>query len=142
MGAISSFGTQLKIGDGQGTEAFTTIAEVMDISGPSLSQGTQEVTPQTAPNRARVFIATLLDGGEVSFDINYEPAGATHDQTTGLIKDMTDGTLRNFQTVFPDAATTTWSFAAFITGFEPSAPVDGALTASVTFKISGLPTIA
>ena len=142
MTAISSFGTLLKIGDGAGTEVFTTIAEVMDISGPGLAQGTTEVTPQTAPNRARVFIPTLLDGGEVSFDINYEPAGATHDQTTGLIKDMTDGTVRNFQTIFPDAATTTWAFAAIITGSEPSAPVDGALTASVTFKVTGLPSIS
>lgn len=140
--AISSFGTLLKIGDGAGTEAFTTIAGVRDISGPGLTQGTQEVTPQTAANRTRVYIATLLDGGEVTFDINYDPAGATHDQTTGLIKDMTDGTLRNFELVFPDTGTTTWSFSAFITAFEPSAPVDGSLTASVTFKISSLPSIA
>lgn len=141
MTAISSFGTLLKIGDGAGTEVFTTIAEVMDISGPGLAQGTAEVTPQTAANRARKYIATLIDGGEVSFDINYEPAGATHDQTTGLIKDMFDGTLRNFQLLFPDAATTTWAFAAFITGFEPTAPVDGALTASVTLKLDGIPSI-
>ncbi|KKK53886.1 hypothetical protein LCGC14_3090310, partial [marine sediment metagenome] len=32
--AISSFGTLLKVGDGAGTEVFTTIAEVMDIDGP------------------------------------------------------------------------------------------------------------
>ena len=142
MPAISSFGTLLKIGDGAATEVFTTIAGVMDISGPTQSLGTQEVTPQTAPNSARVFIATLLDGGEVTFDINYEPAGATHDQTTGLIKVQTDKTLNNFECVFPDAATTTWSFAAFVASFEPTAPVDGALTASVTLKISGLPSIA
>ncbi len=142
MAAISSFGTLLKIGDGAPTEVFTTVAEVMDISGPTQTLATAEVTPQTAANRARVFIGTLIDGGEVSFDINYEPAGATHDQLTGLLKDMRDVTLRNFQVIFPDAATTTWSLAAFVTTFDPTAPVDGALTASITLKISGLPSIA
>ena len=142
MAAISSFGTLLKIGDGAGTEVFTTIAQVMDIDGPGLTLGTQEVTPQTAPDRAKVYIGTLIDGGEVSMDINYEPAGATHDQTTGLIKDMLDVTLRNFQVIFPDAGTTTWAFSAFVTTFNPTAPVEGALTASVVLKISGLPSIS
>jgi len=142
MTAISSFGTLLKIGDGAPTEVFTTIAEVMDISGPSQTMATAETTSQTSANKARTFIGTVLDGGEVTFDINYEPAGATHDQTTGLIKDQTDLTVRNFELVFPDPATTTWSFAALVTNFEPTAPVDGALTASVTLKVSGLPSIA
>lgn len=142
MTAIASFGTLLKIGDGATAEAFTTIAEVMDISGPSQTLATAETTSQTSANKARTFIGTVLDGGEVTFDINYEPAGATHDQTTGLIKDQTDMTVRNFELVFPDAGTTTWSFAALVTNFEPTAPVDGALTASVTLKISGLPSIA
>lgn len=142
MSAISSFGTLLKIGDGEGSESFTAIAQVMDISGPEQTLGTQEVTPQTAPNGAKVYIPTLLDGGDVSMDINYEPAGATHDQTTGLIKDQTDRTLRNFELVFPDTGTTTWSFSAFVTKFAPTAPVEGALTASITLKISGLPSIA
>ncbi|KKL69977.1 hypothetical protein LCGC14_2109540, partial [marine sediment metagenome] len=48
----------------------------------------------------------------------------------------------NFQLIFPDSGTTTWSFAALVTGFEPSAPVDGPLTASVSMLISGKPAIA
>lgn len=140
--AISSFGTLLKIGDGAPTEAFTTIAEVMDISGPSLAQGTVEVTSQAATARYREFIATLKDGGEISFDINYITTDGTHDPTTGLLNDFEDGTLRNFQLVFPDTGSTTWTIPSIVTGFEPSAPVDGALTASVTLKVSGQPTLA
>ena len=34
-----------------------------------------------------------------------------------------------------------WLFSAHVTGFEPSAPVDGALTASVSLKITGKPII-
>lgn len=140
--AISSFGTLLKIGDGAPTEAFTTIAEVMDISGPSLAQGTVEVTSQTATARYREFIATLKDGGEISFDINYITTDGTHDPTTGLLNDFEDGTLRNFQLVFPDTGSTTWTIPSIVTGFEPAAPVDGALIASITLKVSGQPTLA
>ena len=140
--AISSFGTLLKIGDGAGTEAFTTIAEVMDISGPSSTLNTAEVTSQTSANGYSEHIGTILNGGEVSFDINYGPTDGTHDESTGLISVMNARTLNNFQLIFPDSGTTTWSFAALVTGFEPSAPVDGALTASVSMLISGKPAIA
>ena len=140
--AISSFGTLLKIGDGAGTEVFTTIAEVMDISGPSSTMNTAEVTSQTSANGYSEHIGTILNGGEVSFDINYGPTDGTHDESTGLISVMNARTLNNFQLIFPDSGTTTWSFAALVTGFEPSAPVDGPLTASVSMLISGKPAIA
>ena len=140
--AISSFGTLLKIGDGAGTEVFTTIAEVMDISGPSTTLNTAEVTSQTSANGYSEHIGTILNGGEVSFDINYGPTDGTHDESTGLISVMNARTLNNFQLIFPDSGTTTWAFAGLVTGFEPSAPVDGALTASVSMLISGKPTIS
>lgn len=141
--AISSFGTLLKIGDGATpTEAFTTIAEVKDISGPSLALEVTEVTSHSSPNGWREKIGTLLDGGEVTFEINYVPTENTHDAGTGLVKDMKDRTLRNFQLVFPDVASTTWEFSALVSAFEPSAPVDGSLAASVTLSISGEPTLA
>ena len=141
--AISSFGTLLKIGDGATpTEAFTTIAEVRDISGPALGLDTEESTNHSSTGGWEESVATILRSGEVTFEINFDPVGATHDDATGLIKDMTDKTLRNFELVFPDAATTTWSFAAYVTGFEPAAPVAGKLSASVTLKPSGAMSIA
>lgn len=140
--AISSFGTLLKMGDGGATEAFTTIAEVKDISGPALALGTEEVTSHSSPGGWREHVPTLLEAGEVSFDVNFVPANATHDPATGLIADMVARTKRNFQLVFPDTASTTWEFRAYVTGFEPSEPVEGALTASVSLMITGAPTLA
>jgi predicted secreted protein len=138
--ALAAFGTLLKMGNGVTTtaETFTTIAEVKDISGPSLSLNTVDVTAHDGSGW-RDFVATLLDGGEVTFEVNYVPTNATHNNTAGLIKMMTGRTLRNYQLVFPGP--TTWTFPAYVTGFEPAAPVDGALTASVTMKISGQPTL-
>ena len=88
------------------------------------------------------FVGGLLSGEEVSLDINYNPTHATHDASTGLIADMVNRTVRNFQLVLPDANSTTWSFSALVTAFEPSEPIDDKLSASVTLKVTGQPTLA
>jgi predicted secreted protein len=143
MTSNAAYGTLLQQGDGgTPTESFTTVAQVSNISGPGLSMDALDVTHHSSTAGWREFIGGLMDGGEVTVDIFYDPVAGTHDGSTGLIKDMEDRTVRNFQLVFPDAGTTTWSFAALVTGFEPSAPIDGSLTASVTLKLSGQPTLA
>lgn len=141
-GALSAWGTLLKIGDGGGTEAFTTIAEVTDISGPSLSLDTAEVTSHSSTNKFKEFIGTLLDAGEMTFSINFIPTNATQSYSAGLIKDMFARTMRNFQLIFPNASTTTWLFAALVTAFEPKEAIADQLSADVTLKISGYPTLA
>lgn len=140
--AVAGFGSLLKIGDGAGPEVFTTIAEVKDISGPSLSMATIDVTNQSSTGGWAEFIGGIKDAGEVTFDVNFLPADATHNAATGLIRDYNNRTKRNFQLVFPDAGATTWSFAALVTAFQPTEPIGDALTASVTLKITGQPTLA
>jgi predicted secreted protein len=141
--ALSSFGTLLKIGDGGNpTETFTTIAEVKDIKGPGLELSTEEVTNHSSTGGWKEYVATLLDAGEVSFDMNFIPTSATQSQTSGLVKDMKNKTLRNFKLVFPDNGNTTWSFSAYVTKFEVDEPVEGILGASCTLKITGQPTLA
>ena len=108
-----------------------------DISGPGFSRDTHDASTQTT-DWAEV-IPGLKQPGEVTFGINFVPTDPSHDPSTGLIKDFVDGTLRNFRLIFPDPGTTTWQFAAYVTNFEPDAPVDGVLTASVTISINGDP---
>lgn len=139
--AISSFGTLLKIGDGGGPETFTAIAEVADISGPAFELGTEESTHHQSVGGWREFVPTLLDGGEIEFDLNFLPANGTQGYSGGLLDDMVNRVLRNFQLIFPDVGTTTWAFSAYVTNFEPDEPVEGKLAASVTLKISGQPTL-
>jgi len=140
--AIDAYGTLLQVGDGQAPEVFTTIAEVTEIGGPSLALDPLDVTSHTSPGAFREFIGGLLDGGEVTFTINYVPTNATQDATTGLIADMIARTVRNFQLIFPDVGSTQWSFAALITAFEPAEPVDDRLSAELTLKVTGQPTLA
>lgn len=135
---IPSHGTLLNVGDGGSpTEVFTTIAKIKDIGGPGFNRGTHDASTQTTDWGE--IVPGIKMGGAVSFDINLIPTDGTHDQNTGLLKDFIDGTKRNFQLVFPDPGNTVWQFAAYVLSFEPDAPVDGLLTASLTVEITGDP---
>ena len=138
--AKSSFGTLLQLGDAGSPEAFTTVAEVLDITGPQLSHDTEEVTSHSSPNAWEEFIATIGRSGEVTFDINLIPGHATQDETTGLVSLAYSGATRNWRLVL-SATGKRWAFAALVSGFEGSSPVVGAQRASVTLKISGRPTL-
>lgn len=140
-GAMAGYGVLLKIGDGGGTEVFTTIAEVRDIEGPELELEAKEVTSHDSAGW-REYIGTLLTGGEVSFDLNFIPTHATHSYSSGLVKDMVNRNRRNFKLVFPDVGATTWTFAALVVGVKPSGPVEDELSAEVTLQITGQPTLA
>lgn len=135
MAGIDAFGTQLLRGDGGTPEIFTAIANVTSISGPSLSRETIDVTAHDSPDGWTEFVGGLKDAGEVSADINYDPS--KHDT---LVADFDDDEPRNYQLVFPDS--TTWSIQAILTGFEPEAPYDDKLAASLTFKVTGKPTLS
>lgn len=137
MSGRDGFGTAFKRGDGAGPEVFSALADVTNISGPGLSRETIDVTSHGSPGAWMQFIGGLKDGGEVSIDVNYDPPN--HD---ALVEDFDDDAPRNYQIVFPDPDTTTWAFAAVMTGFEAEAPYDDKLAATITFKVSGKPTIS
>lgn len=135
MAGQDGFGTQLQRGDGAGPEVFTKIADVTNISGPGLSRETLDMTSHDSVDGWMEFVGGLKDPGEVSADINYQPS--EHDS---LVDDFEDTEPRNYRLVFPDA--TTWTFPSILTGFEPEAPYDDKLSASLTFKVSGKPTLS
>lgn len=132
---INAFGTLLK-------RNGTTVAEVTNIGGPSLSRESIEVTNHQSANAWREKIKGLKDGGEVSFSINYVPTAATHTVGTGLLADFGVNTIDTWSIVWPDSGGTTWSMPGFISGFEPSAPIDDKLAADITITVTGQPTLA
>lgn len=133
--ARKAFGTLLKIGDGGGSEVFTTIAEVKDISGAGLNSDTVEVTAHdTGPYKQ--YITTLIDQGEITFELNFNK-GATQGFTGGLYNDQVNGTLRNFQLVLPTSVAATGTLAAYVTSFVLGSPVAGVLSASITLRPNG-----
>jgi len=136
MAKYASYGTLFKRG-------ATTVAAVSSVSGPGLSLDTEDVTSHDSTAGWEEVVGTILRSGEVTLDLVWDPNAATHKYASGgLLYDMVQRTSTTFSIVYPSSPTVTWTFTAFVTGFEPSAPVDGALTASVTLKITGQPTLA
>jgi len=132
--ALSSFGTLMKIGDGDEPENFTTIAEVLDINGIGFTLDTTDITSHDSPDAIEEVIPGILRTDPITFTIQFVPTEATHSYSTGLLADMMNRTKRNFQMVFPDAAATTWTAACYVTKFSTRAPVSGALQADVELK--------
>lgn len=142
MSKYPGFGTVLEW-DPAGGSSFSAIGQIMDISGPSLSRNTLDSTTHDSTDAWMEFLKSLKDGGEVTFDIVYDPALSNHDATTGLLSDFAeDSTIANFRITFPDTGNTQWVMPAIVSGFEPTAPVAEKLTSSVTLKIAGKPTLA
>lgn len=139
--ALDAYGTLLKIGDGEVSEAFTAIANVTNLNPPPISAEMYEATQHNGPGWDE-YIPGLLRGGQVTLDLDFVPTESTHSYAAGLIKDMVDKTLRNFQLIFSDAGTTTWTFAAYVASFTPAAPTAGKLTAAATLQVTGEPTLA
>jgi predicted secreted protein len=135
--AVSSQTTQLKIGDGGGTEVFTAIGDVVSINGPNETRETIDVTDLDSTGRE--FKAALKDGGELTFETNYRPTNTQHIQ---LETDYDSGVLRNFQLVFSDTGNRTYSFAALITNLSPVVQAAEVLRRSITLKLSGAVTRA
>jgi len=145
MNAEHGFDTQLLLEDNPpGSGVFTELAAVGAISGPSLSMDTNEVTNRDSPERWREYIGGLKDAGEVSFDIYWNMTEETHGTVTGLLQDFhssSQAVARLFKIIWPDTAKTVWLFNGLITGFDIEAPYDDAMTANITIKISGKPTL-
>lgn len=129
--AKASYGTVLQKGG-------VPIAEVTDIQGPGLALRTAEVTPHDGDGWSEL-IGTIKDGGDVTFTLNFLPDLAGH---IALVTALTARTVDVYRIIWTDTSGTIWEFSGLVTACPPAAPVDGALTAAVTIKVTGAPDFA
>tara|TARA_Y100000004_G_scaffold194468_1_gene259130 strand:+ start:258 stop:686 length:429 start_codon:yes stop_codon:yes gene_type:complete len=114
---------------------FTEIGEITDITPPSITKDTIETTSHGS-SQVKTYIGGLIDFGEVSVTVNYDPDGATITKFRNLAKLAGDGgTDSDFKVEYPDSSTE--EFSGIVTGFEQSAPMDGVLSATFTIKVTG-----
>ena len=119
----AAFGTTLTIGG-------VAVAELTSISGSSLSMDTVDVSHHDLADRAREFVAGMIDGGEVTMEGNL---GATH---VGL---FTGGGPLDCVITFPGTAPLlTWAFYGYVTAMNCDAPYEGKAGFSATMKVTGL----
>lgn len=100
---------------------------VRSFDGPSMAADAPDSSHSQTTNGWRTFIEGMLDAGEVSCELNFAAAEVP---TMG-------GGVKSLVMNFPD--TTTCTVDAILTGYSPSGEVDGVMTASLTWKLSGEP---
>jgi predicted secreted protein len=141
MSGRDGFGTQFRRATtlSPGT-TYETIANVTNIGGPERSRETIDVTAHDSPDGWMEFIGGLKDGGEISLDLNYDPAELSHD----LDDDFDDDLPRNYQIVIlPDTDDEhTWSIKGVMTGLSDEFPYDDKMGRTMTVKVTGKPTLA
>lgn len=140
--ALAAINTLLQLGSQGCPQTFTTVANVGDLTGPSISGNVVDVTSHSTEVPWRQKIVTLLDAGEITFPLFFIPAStgaAGHGATSGLLEAFTSRELRRWALVFPDAAATTWYFDAYLTRFSMTAAVAGVETAQCTLILTGQP---
>ena len=126
----AAFGTVLTVG--------TAVAELTSISGPSISMDTIDVSSHDSADRAREFVAGMIDGGEVTVEGNLTGANSA----AALLALMASGAVTNGATVaFPAPTSLTWTFDCLVTSVSTDSPYEDKVSFSATLKITGLPTL-
>jgi hypothetical protein len=112
---------------------FTTMEEVKAISGPEQVVATVDVTNQSSPNNYREWIPTLIDGGSVTFPVNYNPSNTEQNAALTTLKART---LTYFQlTIGTTGEALHW--AGYFVKFGGTWPVDNVAAIDVEIKITG-----
>jgi hypothetical protein len=139
--ALTSGGATIDItSDGSGfVTALTDIAQISSLSGPNLQADTIDVTTHDSVNATREFVSGLIDAGEFTVGLIFDPNVVTH---TAMWNDLVARTSASFALHFPTLLAMSWGFEGYVTGFGPiEAQPDGAVTTTVTMKLSGAPNV-
>jgi hypothetical protein len=135
--AISGHGTLVSRAKAATPTVFEAIAELGDVTPPELSRNEFDATVQDKDIDS--YVLGVLRRGAMTVPLNFLPTNATHNHLTGLYKAIIDNSVDGYKVTFPDA--TEWVMSGQVQHIVPKAPVDGKLSADVTFRFSGRMTI-
>lgn len=133
MAGVSSQGLTISIGNGASPETFTAIANITGHDGPSRENPEIDVSDLNAS--AKEFLPGLVDNGELSLNLNFDPTATSH---LALLSAQEARTVSNYRITWPGSSPAkTWTFPAFVKSFSTSSSVDAPLTGSATLRITG-----
>jgi len=130
---IAGVGTLFRRWDGAN---WVNISEIKNISGPSKSRTTIDVTSLSSTGGYKEFIAGLKDPGGVTLAMIFR-----RDTYEIMNDDFEDNTLQNYEIFLPDPEYTSFEFEGLVTELPLTIPTDEAITCDVVIKVSGEVTI-
>jgi hypothetical protein len=137
---LPAVGTQLQFGNGSSPEGFTSVANISKIGGPTMQGTVVDVTSMSVTNAFRQKLVTLLEGGEVSFDLYWIPMLANHQAMLGFFLargQSIAGVPVDWRMVFPDQDGTVYTFSGFISKLSFDSEVAGVVKAATVITITG-----
>ena len=150
MAGHSAFGTLLGVATSASvmdlstnpacSTGWTDIVNLTNISGPSISVDTIDVTAHDSADGFREFTAGVIDGGDITLEGNFTSTGIE-------IKDLADlREIIGFRVRFTTTGTSpnvvnydTWLLTGSMVSVETGAPHDGKIGFSAGVKLSGKP---
>lgn len=134
--AIIGTGILLKKGNGASPAVYTTLAEIVKLKPAGLSRNEIDVSTHNAGIEEKIL--GMLRTGQVTGMINYVPTHATHDQTTGLLADITANTEASWRIEFPPSASPKFTFLARVQLFDiQEITTDSPMQANFALTING-----
>lgn len=115
--------------------AWVSLAEIKNISGPTMSRETIDATNFSSTGGYREFIAGFRDAGTVNFTMHFVRSDYEIMKT-----DFESDDLQNYEIVLPDDEKTSLEFQGLVTELPLDIP-EQIVTCSVTIKISGQVTV-
>lgn len=134
-GALLGYSTRVLIESLDSPNQFYDFLEVFNVTPPSETADQVDVTHNKSPDRRREFISGLIDGGEMSFEMNYIPGNDSDDRLLAILAADPDERRRTLRIIYPNSIVDT--FDGELTGYEKTIATDDKMTATVTFKVTG-----
>ena len=106
------------------------------ISGPGVSFADVDTTTLDSSSNYRTFVAGLGDPGEITFQLVYDPAAASHKM---LARAAQNRTMKVWTVYFGSSTGDTDVFSAYVKGLGREIPLDDLITCDVTMHVTGKP---
>lgn len=132
MAKAIGYGVTLETTTSTGT---LSIAYIRSISGPNSSINDVDTTTLDSTGGFRTFIAGLIDGGEVTCELVYDPSVESHKTLGTRYKARTS----QAYTITHPSTTSNSAFTGYIKSLSREIPLDDVVTCTVGFKVTGNP---
>jgi predicted secreted protein len=131
--AVASVGALLKKYTGT---AWVSVGEVINISGPTMSRETIDVTSLASIGGYKEFIAGFRDPGTLTFTMNFTRADYETMKT-----DFESDTEKDYELILPDDDVTTLEFSGLVTELPLNLDPGSQITCNITIKVTGQVTV-
>ncbi len=121
----------------------TAIGQVKNMKGPSTTRSTYDVTPMSATAAKEFGASSVIDGGELTLTIMWDPTASTGN--IAVLNAAKASTTASAIVISADeagtgTATPILAFSAFVRDWNPGLEMDQVITADVVMKVTGLVT--